>query len=130
MTSLRKSHQNFRVLQVLEYYLKLECHSEHIMITSNESRIIKEFMDLIYEQSVKEFFVYIDHERKSQMKTTKSTARSIMGAKDQQDHCITAKHQRGNSIMSHNNDEAKNDEFPKESLPSSKMHTTDICSEK
>lgn len=93
------------------------------------------------------FFVYIDHERKTQMKTTRNTAKSIMGAKNQQDHftktknqrvnsfmshnndhCTTTKHQNDNSFMSHDNDEAKNDEFPKESLPSSKVYTTDICS--
>ncbi len=48
------------------------------MITSNESRIIRDFLDLIYDQGVKDFFVYINHERMEKGKLSKSTFRSIM----------------------------------------------------
>jgi hypothetical protein len=52
------------------------------MITSNESRIIRDFLDLVYGYGLKEFFLYIDHERKDKGRVSKSTVRSIMGGKN------------------------------------------------
>lgn len=48
------------------------------MITANESLIIRDFMDLIYERNVMRFEIVIDHERRTLNRTNKSTARSIL----------------------------------------------------
>ncbi len=48
------------------------------MITNNEARVIKEFLDFVYKGDVNDFNIIIDHERKVWNKGNKPTAQSIM----------------------------------------------------
>ena len=47
------------------------------MITNNYSKIIKNFIDLIYSEQIRNFNIFIDHERKGGKGRTKNTIRSI-----------------------------------------------------
>lgn len=63
--------------------MSLECHSDHMMISPSESLVLRDFLSSIYEKEVREFYIFIDHERnqlyqQGNLQFQNTTSKSIM----------------------------------------------------